>query len=46
MTTEKMSRTGEGLSDDLSPTAGLKSAVAEFMSDLKGFRAEIHTKLQ
>ncbi|MDX5384213.1 MAG: phage major capsid protein [Rhodobacterales bacterium] len=46
MTTEKTSRTGEGLSNDLSPTAGLKSAVTEFISDLKGFRAEIHTRLQ
>lgn len=46
MTSERTSRAGEGLSDDLSPTRDLKTAVAGFMNDLKGFRADIHTRLQ
>ena len=50
MTTEPMPRTGEGLSDDLPSSSGtqsdLKAAVAGFMSDLKGFRVDIHNRLQ
>ena len=41
-TTEAQSRTGE----DLSPVAEVKSAVAGFMSDFKGFRADILERLQ
>ena len=46
MTSERNSRAGEGLSDDLSPAAELTTAVAGFMHDLKGFRADIHTRFQ
>ena len=40
--TEKCSRTGE----DVSPVAEMKSAVAGFMNDFKGFRADITQRLQ
>ena len=46
MTTETESRPGTDPSDDLSPLADVKSAMAGFMSDLKGFRADIHNRLQ
>ena len=46
MTSERNSRAGEGLSDDLSPATELTTAVAGFMHDLKGFRADIHTRFQ
>ncbi|MFO7772185.1 MAG: phage major capsid protein [Roseovarius gahaiensis] len=41
-TTEAQSRTGE----DLSPVAEMKTAVAGFMSDFKGFRADILERFQ
>jgi len=41
-TTEAQSRTGE----DLSPVAEVKTAVAGFMSDFTGFRADILERLQ
>ncbi len=40
--TEETSRTGE----DVSPVAEVKSAMAGFMTDFKGFRADIDTRLQ
>ena len=40
--TEEFSRTGE----DVSPAAEMKSAVTGFMSDFRGFRAEITKRLQ
>lgn len=46
MTTGHTPRTGEGVSKDLSSANDRKSAVAGFMSDLRGFRADIHSRLQ
>ena len=46
MTTERLPRAGEGLSDALGPTAALNTAVSDFMTDLKGFHADIFTRLQ
>ena len=40
--TEATSRTGE----DLSPAAEVKSAVAGFMSEFKGFKSDVHNRLQ
>ena len=40
--TEATSRTGE----DLSPAAEVKSAVAGFMSEFKGFQSDVHHRLQ
>ncbi|MDT8326187.1 MAG: phage major capsid protein [Roseovarius sp.] len=40
--TETTSRTGE----DLSPAAEVKSAVAGFMSEFKGFQSDVHNRLQ
>lgn len=42
MTTQAKARAGE----DLSPVAEVKSAVAGFLSEFSGFRAEIHNRLQ
>jgi len=44
--TEGNSRAGEDLSSDQSPVAEVKSAVAGFMNDLKGFQSDIHQRLQ
>ncbi|MGR3703460.1 MAG: phage major capsid protein [Paracoccaceae bacterium] len=46
MTTETGSRAGEGLPHHPSPATELKAAVTGFITDLKGFRAEIHTRFQ
>ncbi|SFN88887.1 phage major capsid protein, HK97 family [Roseovarius lutimaris] len=40
--TEATSRTGE----DLSPAAEVKSAIAGFMSEFKGFQSDVHNRLQ
>jgi len=42
MTTQAKARAGE----DVSPVAEVKSAVAGFLSEFSGFRAEIHNRLQ
>lgn len=42
MTTQAKARAG----DDLSPVAEVKSAVAGFLSEFSGFRAEVHNRLQ
>jgi hypothetical protein len=42
MITQAKARAGE----DLSPVAEVKSAVAGFLSEFSGFRAEIHNRLQ
>ncbi|MCZ4354201.1 phage major capsid protein [Roseovarius aestuarii] len=44
--TEEISRAGEDLSADQSPVAEVKSAVAGFMHDLKGFQSGIRDRLQ
>ncbi|RKF12961.1 phage major capsid protein [Roseovarius spongiae] len=43
---EENPRTGGDLSADTSPAAEVKSAVAGFMSDFKGFQADIRNRLQ
>ena len=44
--TEANSRTGEDVSADQSPVAEVKSAVAGFMNDFKGFQSDIFERLQ
>ncbi len=44
--TEASSRTGEDVSASLSPVAEVKSAVAGFMSEFKGFQSDIFERLQ
>lgn len=40
------SRTGEGVSDGRAPVAEVKSAMAGFVQELKGFRSDIQERLQ
>ena len=44
--TETKARAGTNLSDGLSPAAEVKSAMAGFLSDIRGFQTEIKSKLQ
>ncbi|MEO0772894.1 MAG: phage major capsid protein [Pseudomonadota bacterium] len=44
--TEANSRAGEDVSSDPSPVAEVKSAVAGFMDDFKGFQSDIFERLQ
>ncbi len=44
--TEENSRTGGDLSADHSPVAEVKTAVAGFMNDFKGFQSEMSNRLQ
>ena len=44
--TETKARAGTGLSDGLSPAAEAKSAMVGFLSEFRGFRDDIHLKLQ
>ena len=44
--TETKARAGTDLSDGLSPAAEVKSAMAGFLSDIRGFQTEIKSKLQ
>ena len=44
--TEENSRTGEDVSTDQSPVAEVKTAVAGFVNDFKGFQSEMSNRLQ
>ncbi|QIE46386.1 phage major capsid protein [Pseudohalocynthiibacter aestuariivivens] len=44
--TEESPRTGGDLSADMSPVAEVKSAVAGFVNDFKGFQSDIQDRLQ